>query len=671
MIKQGIVNDSILEKKFKILRTSIMLGNVRNRDEVLSSYEETAREIDRIRRSIYEEMLASKMYTTTNLEEERDRLSDLISYTDKRVRERNDFIDDYIKITGNFLDDLPRVSNEDELPQYKERLDNINEYLSNCEEIDRLNNVLREKKKELEEKYENKANNELINAKLEDELIDEFNKFTSKDEYYSGLNYSDIDNELVKIDSNLEDKKEVMNTFISSYDALKNAGISGSEKEEYLSYVNDAKKDYYSELEKRYILNIYKIVLDKQSDYDLLYQKRLYLENILRDRLKSREDLEITSRDDLEYFTNICNEQFSIIKSQKINIENIERLVVEIADCENKLEDLDNANNKVEVMDLLNEYSETKPEIEKAELPVEEEVKEEVVKQNIAQNGGPKPGNMVVSVSEPIKINVKNATDTAKLVMKKVVIVLEPKKFNNKRDKLKEAEKELEEIKQRSKMQEVEEVKEQENIKEEVIEETKPVVDTGIGQEEVVEKVIDNNLFDDKEVSITENKEEDDIFSTDDTFVTLDPNNNTESTNDDVFVDVPGGINVNLKTKEMDGVKDTFETDQVKINVPGNDITIPTEIFIEEPPKEKAPDLFTETDPFLDDNQFEIESSKDKDEIVSNMPKIGGIGTVRPTSMLSKIENAVQENNDIILPTMGLSNNDKTNVPIVSENYIN
>ena len=105
MIKQGIVNDSILEKKFKILRTSIMLGNVRNRDEVLSSYEETAREIDRIRRSIYEEMLASKMYTTTNLEEERDRLSDLISYTDKRVRERNDFIDDYIKITGNFLDD--------------------------------------------------------------------------------------------------------------------------------------------------------------------------------------------------------------------------------------------------------------------------------------------------------------------------------------------------------------------------------------------------------------------------------------------------------------------------------------------------------------------------------------------------------------------------------------
>ena len=33
--------------------------------------------------------------------------------------------------------------------------------------------------------------------------------------------------------------------------------------------------------------------------------------------------------------------------------------------------------------------------------------------------------------------------------------------------------------------------------------------------------------------------------------------------------------------------------------------------------------------------------------------------------------NMTLRNNDIILPTMGLTNNDKTNVPIVSENYIN
>ena len=219
MIKQGIVNDSILEKKFKILRTSIMLGNVKNSDEMLASFEESAREIDQIKCNLYEELLASRMYTTTSLEEERDRLSELIDFIEKRVNERNDFIDDYIKVTSNFLDGLPSISNEDKLPQYKNRLSTINEYLSNCEEIDKLNNRLKDKRQELEEKYENKASNELINDKLENELIEEFNKVTSKDEYYSNLNYTDIDNELVKIDSNLEDKKEVMNTFISSYDA--------------------------------------------------------------------------------------------------------------------------------------------------------------------------------------------------------------------------------------------------------------------------------------------------------------------------------------------------------------------------------------------------------------------------------------------------------------------
>ena len=172
------------------------------------------------------------------------------------------------------------------------------------------------------------------------------------------------------------------------------------------------------------------------------------------------------------------------------------------------------------------------------------------------------------------------------------------------------------------------------------------------------------------ETNIEEEKK--DVFDTDDTFITLDTNNDTDDKYDDVFVDNnQGGININLDTKEMNDAKDIFTTNEVKINVASNDVSIPTEIFIEEPPKEKQPDLFNQTDPFLDDNQFEIESSSNKEEIVSNMPKIGNIGTVRPTSMLSKIEEAVEDNNDIILPTMGLTNNEKTNVPIVSENYIN
>ena len=60
-----------------------------------------------------------------------------------------------------------------------------------------------------------------------------------------------------------------------------------------------------------------------------------------------------------------------------------------------------------------------------------------------------------------------------------------------------------------------------------------------------------------------------------------------------------------------------------------------------------------------------------REDVVSNMPKIGSIGSVKPTSMLSKIEEVANENNDIVLPTMGLTSDNKTSVPIVSENYIN
>ena len=79
MIKQSLTFNKILEKKFKILRTSIMLGNYKNSEEVLREFEDTAREIDKMKSSVYEELLGAKMYTTVTLEEEQQRLKDLIS----------------------------------------------------------------------------------------------------------------------------------------------------------------------------------------------------------------------------------------------------------------------------------------------------------------------------------------------------------------------------------------------------------------------------------------------------------------------------------------------------------------------------------------------------------------------------------------------------------------
>ena len=674
MIRQSLAFDDILEKKFKILRTSIILGNFKNREETLRDYEDTAIEIDKIRKNVYEELLASKMYTTVTLEDEESRLKDLIAFIENRISERNDFVDDYIKITSNFLDGLDRVSLEDEVDNYKNRYNNILEYLSNCKEINKLNFRLKELRDDLEEKYENKANNELINSKLEEELIDEFNKFISRDAYYSGLNYTDIDLELAKLDESILEKKSVVDTFMTSYEALINAGISGAEREEYFSYVQDARMTYYDDLEKKCILNIYKLVLDKQVEYDKLYEKRTCVESILLERDSFRKLLEINSRDNLEYFVNLCKEQFSIIKSQKVNIENIDKLILEISDCEGKLNDLEKANNRDNILDLLNEYSVDNVEIEKIELPDEKEVFEEVFEE-VEKNTIKKPANMVVRIKDPIKINVKTASDTAKLVMKKVVIVLEPKKFGDQRDKLKEAELELEREKRELALKkEKDELQVKESLLDEPNNDELVLIDENIIKDENKDHydILDNSVVDvDSSQDIFDKENEGNNNEIANTF----SNGNDIFLDDDMFeINLSDGIGVELDTQEVFGdssVKETKELTEIKINASDvSNMSIPTEIYIEDPPSKKEQDLFKVTDPFLDDNEFELDDNISSDEIRANMPIIKNIGSVKPNNVLSKIESVVKDNTEVILPNLGLVDDVKSDVPIVSENYI-
>ena len=130
-------------------------------------------------------------------------------------------------------------------------------------------------------------------------------------------------------------------------------------------------------------------------------------------------------------------------------------------------------------------------------------------------------------------------------------------------------------------------------------------------------------------------------------------------------------LGIELATRAVGNAKDVKEVndlDAIKINTDeNNNIKVPTEIFIEEP-KEEPLDLFTVTDPFLDDNYLD---TGEKTKPVNSIPKIENIGTVKPNSTFAKIEEVVKENDDIILPTLGLSEQEKVNVPIVSGNYIN
>lgn len=548
MISGSSAFNDILEKKYKILRTSLILGNSKNRDDLLLQFEDTARRVDDIYNNRYLQILASKKYPTKNLNEEEDRLRDLIDFIKKRVYDRKCFLDDYKEITLYNLDGLKDISDEDELSLYENRLSIIDEYLANVDKIDDINKRISECKDELDEKYKVNAENQALNVKYEDTLLDEFNKIILDDEYYSKLSYTDIDKELEDLDVSSKDKKATLDTFIASYDALENSGIGEDEKNEYKSYVRDAKVDYYSDVEKIYILKLYKMVLDKKTEYKDIFSKRENITNLLNERLVLRNDLDIDSFDVLSGFYDIVCDQFGVVKAQKYTIESIDNLILTLDGYENDLKELTMRNSDKEILDVVSDYIfdiDKKPTIE-VEDTEEDVVEEEVPKVEDIKH----LDNEVVAVEDAVDFDTDVVSMQAIDVMKRVVEALDI----------------------------------------------------------------------DKDNIITVENDKDDIF--------------------------------------LDEEPKVEEEEESKKNILTKEVPMTEE------------DIFKDIDPFLDDNMYENDNKKVKDDTMGLvMPDIDKIGSVKPTNTLSKIEDIAKDNNDLVLPTLGLINNTK-DVSLVSDNYL-
>ena len=548
MISGSSAFNDILEKKYKILRTSLILGNSKNRDDLLLQFEDTARRVDDIYNNRYLQILASKKYPTKNLNEEEDRLRDLIDFIKKRVYDRKCFLDDYKEITLYNLDGLKDISDEDELSLYENRLNIIDEYLSNVDKIDDINKRISECKDELDEKYKVNAENQALDVKYEDTLLDEFNKIILDDEYYSKLSYTDIDKELEDLDISSKDKKATLDTFIASYDALENSGIGEDEKNEYKSYVRDAKVDYYNDVEKIYILKLYKMVLDKKTEYKDIFSKRENITNLLNERLVLRNDLGIDSFDVLSGFYDVVCDQFGVVKAQKYTIESIDNLILTLDGYENDLKELTMRNSDKEILDVVSDYIfdiDKKPTIE-VEDTEEDVVEEEVPKVEDIKH----LDNEVVAVEDAVDFDTDVVSMQAIDVMKRVVEALDIDKDN---------------------------------------------------------------------------------------IITV------ENNKDDIFLDEEP------KVEEKEDSKKNILTKEVPMT---------------------EEDIFKDIDPFLDDNMYENDNEKVKDDTMGLvMPDIDKIGSVKPTNTLSKIEDIAKDNNDLVLPTLGLINNTK-DVSLVSDNYL-
>ena len=406
MTQNYINTNKIKENKYKILRMSLILGADDNREETINNFEESAREIDAMNDETYLSELETKFYDTLKLEEEEEKLAALVDYIGGRVEQRISLLSDFANITGYDLSGLPPIKYYDKLDDYKERLKYIREYLSNSERINKLEIEIEESETKLQEAYETKKTSEEYNNRNEEIILSKFNNLIRPLEWLKDINLDNIDSQLNNIISNVEESKKSLDIFLKSYTTLKGSGINYEEEVEYKSYVDNAKEIYYANKEQEYLLKIYKLLLNKEIEYSKIIVKRQNINEILNERLNLRNELEITENDTLNSLYETLEKQYKDIEQQLNTIESIKYLTSLIETKKNEKNDLDQDNQKVEILSLLREFCiiDTYAEMEDSISETEEIVANEFDKENIEETPIPFPDKPQEEIEEEINI---------------------------------------------------------------------------------------------------------------------------------------------------------------------------------------------------------------------------------------------------------------------------
>ena len=350
-----VSSNKIKENKYKILRMSLLLGRGEDPEETLTNFEEAARDIDAMNDETYLKDLEGKFYDTLTLEEEEKKLAVLVDYIGGRVEQRISLLNDFSNVTGYDLTNLPMIKYYDKLDDYKERIKYIREYLSNTEEIGKLNQKIEEAETKLKEAYLSKATGEDYNARNEEILLNKFENILKTTDLKE-ISKDSIEEKLKETMLAVEDSKKSLDIFNKSFATLSGSGISYEEEQEYKSYVDNAKELYYTNKEHEYLLRIYQYLLKIETEYNVILEKRENINTLLQDRLSQRKELGIQENDILSNLYDLIERQFDDIKHQEDNISLIDRLNEDIEHYKSSLNDLELDNQKVEILALLREF---------------------------------------------------------------------------------------------------------------------------------------------------------------------------------------------------------------------------------------------------------------------------------------------------------------------------
>ena len=389
----GISKNMTRLRQLYEMRKSLLGNTSFISEEQKQEFMDLIKEIDSVEQKDYLVLLASKTYSTTNNSDELKRLKELVELIDERYKSRQEMVDDFKRIFRSnieFDDDIKEYSKVD---IYHQKITYLESITNNEHAIEDNKKLINDLSVELSKEYDRKKENNRVNRKLEEELL---NKITIKTNLAGNNAYdlvSVIDMELSKFrlkmsdllenNSLLKEKmgtakeesskaKEKYHTALISYNANKEYG--GNILENY-RVLGEIKKEYYTCRYYEILLGICALVIPlKESDYDNLVGKRYRLIKLLDERKSLRNELEIRTYDRLSNLYNEVNEQCKRLLEQGNNIDNIDDLEHRIAVLTNQIDDLEKNNQELinNIKNLDQELTNEKPKVKVSNMRPED-----------------------------------------------------------------------------------------------------------------------------------------------------------------------------------------------------------------------------------------------------------------------------------------------------------
>lgn len=352
--------------------------------EVISNYEKYAKKIDTMFNSKFQVEIKPLIASSSGLEEERVRLTKVISLLEDRLRERENLEDKFYLATGKNLKGLQPIVSDEELKEKKDRLETIDKYLNTVSEIDDITDSLGKLENEINSLEQKRESYLVKNKIMEKELLDLFTDVIKEEEDYRDVSKDDITRLLMEVTDKVRETKETFDVTKASVDSLLGSGLN----DDYSSYVEEAEKSYYVWKNREIILRVYDLVLDTYDDFKELYDKRKKIYDFLEERKVIRRDYHIDTMDELLKFESVLLEEIKVLEEEKDILENISNCSNRIKYKEDRLKELEDINNSVDVLAILREYG----------LIDTYDAKEDVVLEEIEE---PEEDNVINRVLDP------------------------------------------------------------------------------------------------------------------------------------------------------------------------------------------------------------------------------------------------------------------------------